>query len=87
MLKINFNTPFPHSQRDVFIHSFRDMGFKYERIIQNGDFSLFRFYGKIPCEDFRKTNVDIIFGDDVDIDKISSSLVRSIEIYCMFERS
>lgn len=87
MLKINFNTPFPHSQRDKFIHGFRDIGFSYRREIQNGEYSLFCFFGKIPIDDSHITNVDIIVSDDVDINNFQSLLVRDVEIYCLFERS
>lgn len=86
MVKINFNTAFPHNQRDVFIHAFRDLGFKYERIIQNGEFSLFRFFGSLPTND-SKTNIDIIVSNDTDIDNFKQMLVKDVEIYCMFERS
>lgn len=87
MLKINFNTSFPHSQRDKFIHGFRELGFSYERIIQNGQCSLFRFFGKIPFEDENKTNVDVMFSNDVNIDDFKSLLVGDVEIYVLFERS
>ena len=87
MLKINFNTPFPHSQRDKFIHGFRDLGFSYRRIIQNGDYSLFCFFGKIPIDSKHNTNFDIMVSNDVDIDNFQSLLVRDVEIYVYFERS
>ena len=86
MVKINFNIPFPHNQRDVFIHAFRDLGFKYELIIQNGDFALFRFFGKLPCfED--KTNIDVIVSNDLNIDDFKQLLVTKVELFVMFERS
>ena len=86
MVKINFNTPFPHSQRDVFIHAFRDLGFKYERIIQSGEYSLFKFFGKLPQSD-SKTNIDIMVSSDTDIDVFKQLLVKNVEIFVMFERS
>lgn len=48
MIKIQFDNPLPHVYRDILIHSFRDLGFKYDRIFQNGDYALFKFYGKLP---------------------------------------
>lgn len=48
MLKINFNTPLKKNQRDDFIHCMKNLGFVYERIIQNGEYSLLRFYGELP---------------------------------------
>ena len=87
MLKINFNTPFPHSQRDKFIHGFRELGFSYRRIIQNGDYSLFCFFGKIPIDEKHNTNVDVMLLDDVNINEFSSLLVGNVEIYVFFERS
>lgn len=86
MVKINFNTPFPHSQRDVFIHAFRDLGFKYERIIQSGEYSLFKFFGTLP-HDNSKTNIDIIVSGGTDIDDFKQLLVKNVEIFVMFERS
>lgn len=86
MVKINFNTPFPHSQRDVFIHAFRDLGFKYERIIQSGEYSLFKFIGILPQSD-SKTNIDIMVSSDTDIDDFKQLLVKNVEIFVMFERS
>lgn len=86
MLKINFNTPFPHSQRDIFLHSMRDLGFSYDRIIQSGEYSLFKFFGKLP-ETNKKTNIDVIIGDDVNIDTFNQLLVKDVEIFVMFERS
>lgn len=86
MLKINFNTPFPHSQRDIFLHSMRDLGFSYDRIIQSGEYSLFKFYGELPKTD-KQTNVDVIIGDDVNINVFKQLLVNKVEIYVMFERS
>ena len=86
MVKINFNTPFPHSQRDVFIHAFRDLGFKYERIFQSGEYSLFKFFGTLPLSD-SKTNIDILVSSDTDIDVFKQLLVKNVEIFVMFERS
>lgn len=87
MVKINFNTPFPHNQRDIFIHAFRDLGFKYERVIQSGEFSLFRFFGVLPFIKDKNTNLDIIVSDLTDIDVFQSLLVKNVEIFVMFERS
>lgn len=86
MVKINFNKPFPHSQRDLFIHAMRDLGFKYERVIQNGEYSLLKFFGVLPfVKD--KNNIDIIVSDLTDIDVFQSLLVKNVEIFVMFERS
>lgn len=86
MVKINFNTPLPHSQRDVVIQAFEAVGWKYERIIQNGEFSLFRFFGKLP-QDERKTNIDVIVSDGTNIDDFKQLFVSDVEIYFYFERS
>lgn len=86
MVKININTPLAHSQRDNVIKAFKSIGWKYERIIQNGEYSLFRFFGNLPADE-RITNVDIIVGDDVDIDIFKQLLVRDVEVFIMFERS
>jgi len=87
MLKINFKPSFPHSQRDKFIHVFRDLGFSYEQIIQNEEYSLLRFFGKIPAAEKNNTNVDVMFCDDVNINDFKSLSVGNVEIYVLFERS
>lgn len=86
MVKINIKTVFPKSQRDVFIHAFRSIGWKYERIIQNGEFSLFRFFGKLPECSNDSTNVDVILTDGIYID-LNQFLVSDVEIFVQFERS
>ena len=82
-LKLNFNTPVPKNQRDKTIKAFRDLGLSYQRIIQSGDYSLHKFYGRLP------------FGvSDVDIKSISCNDefyqlfrdVDNIEIYLFIER-
>lgn len=85
-LKINFNEPCPHNQRDRIIKSFRDLGLSYERIYQSGEYSLHRFYGRLPT---------VSGSSDIDIKKISvddnvlESLknVDFIEIYLNIERN
>ena len=86
MVKINFNTPLPHSQRDVFIKAFRSIGWGYDRIFQNGDFTLLKFHGKLPSGE-RSTNIDILVSDDTDIDSFKQLFVGYCEIYFYFERS
>lgn len=86
MIKINFNTPIPHCQRDKLIHAMRDLGFTYERIYQNGECSLHKFSGKLPYTD-KKTNIDILVSDDTEIDSFKSLLVGYVEMYFLIERS
>lgn len=84
-LKLNFNEPCPHNQRDQVIKAFRDLGFSYERIYQAGDYSLHRFYGRLPTRSGRS---------DIDIKTISinDDLLETfhdvdyIEIYLSIER-
>ena len=85
-LKLNFNTPCPHNQRDRVIKAFRDLGLSYERVYQSGVYSLHRFYGRLPT---------ITGSSDVDIKSISvenGSFLESlkdvdfIEIYVNIER-
>lgn len=82
-LKLNFNTPVPKNQRDKTIKAFRDLGLSYQRIIQSGEYSLHKFYGRLPCG-----------VSDVDIKSISCNDefyqmfrdVDNIEIYMFIER-
>lgn len=84
-LKLNFNDPCPHNQRDKVIKAFRDLGFSYERIYQSGVYSLHRFYGRLPTISGRS---------DIDIKTISinDDLLETfhdvdyIEIYLSIER-
>ena len=86
MVKININTPLPHESRNTFIQAFKSIGWKYERVIQNGEFAILRFFGKFPS-DGCKPNIDIILGDDVNINEFKQLFVGEVEIYFLFERS
>lgn len=86
MVKINFNTPIPHSQRDSFIHAMKALGFSYERIYQTGEYSLHRFFGKLPQSD-NKSNIDILVTDDTEIDSFKQMLVCYVEMFFLIERS
>lgn len=86
MVKINFNTPIPYSQRDKFIHAMRDLGFTYERIYQNGVCSLHKFSGKLPLTD-KKSNIDILVERDVSPDIYKSLSVGYVELFFLIERS
>lgn len=82
-LKLNFNTPVPKNQRDKTIKALKDLGFSYNRIIQSGEYSLHRFYGRLPCG---ITDVDIksISCDD-DFYQMFQN-VDNVEIYLFIER-
>ena len=86
MVKINFNTPLQHCQRDDLIRGMHSLGFEFERIYQNGVYQLFKFSGKLPC-DGKKENIDISISDDIEIKDFKSMLVSNVEIYIMVERS
>lgn len=85
-LKLNFNTPCPHNQRNQIIKAFRDLGLSYERVYQAGEYSLHRFYGRLPT---------INGSSDIDIKTISVNDdfldtfhdVDYIEIYLPIERN
>lgn len=61
-LKLSFNEPFPYSKRHDIITAFKQLGLSYERIIQNGQFSIHRFYGRLPT---------VKGSSDIDIKSIS----------------
>lgn len=85
MLRIYFNTPVPHNQRDNVIRAFKSLGFKFERVIQNGEHSIIRFYGRFPtCRS--PSNVDIKI-DDCALSVIKDSFDFDLcEITFKFER-
>lgn len=86
MLKLNFTSPFPHSQRSEIIKAFRSLGLNYERIYQPGPYSLHRFYGRLPNNE-SDANVKIHFTDEYT--KEQFELNRSsnyIEIFINIER-
>lgn len=84
-LKLNFNTPCPKKDRCKLIKSFKDLGFSYNRVFQNGTYSLHRFYGRLPT---------LSGSSDVDLLSISASEdfyksfsdVDYVEIYILIER-
>lgn len=86
MFKLYFNEPFPHSQRDLIIKSFRNLGLSYERIYQPGPYSLHRFYGRLPCSR-SPSNISINFSDEKTKDAFEySGLSDYIEIFVNIER-
>ena len=85
MLRINFNTPVPYSQRDKIIRGLKDMGLSYERIIQNGTYSLHRFYGRLP--EIGYDDVQIHFIDDRTREEFKAhGVANSVEIFLKIER-
>lgn len=85
-LKLNFNTPIPHSQRGQTIKAFRDLGLSYERIYQSGEYSLHRFFGRLPTV-CGSSDVDIInISVSPDVDLVQFKDVDFIEIYLFIER-
>lgn len=86
-LKLNFNTPCPHSQRDIMIKGFRNLGLSYERIYTDGEYSKHRFFGRLPTVS-GSCDVDIngiIVNDSVDISKLKN--VDYVEIIVYVERN
>lgn len=85
MLRINFNTPVPYKERDNVIRGLKNMGLSYERIIQNGTYSLHRFYGRLP--EFGDENIQIHFIDDKTREEFKAhGVANSVEIYLKIER-
>lgn len=84
-LKLSFNEPFPYSKRHDIITAFKQLGLSYERIIQNGQFSIHRFYGRLPT---------VKGSSDIDIKTISidDDLLNTfhdvtfVEIFIQIER-
>lgn len=85
MLKLNFNTPIPKSQRDNLIRSLKSLGFSYERVYQGGVYSLHKFYGRLPTIT-GSSDVDIIFTDKKSIDDFKQTKIDSVEMYFIIER-
>ena len=85
MLKLNFNTPLANSQQIPCIHGFKQLGFSVERIYQNGDFILYRFYGRLPTVS-GKSDVDVLFSEDAKSDFKTVTNVDYVELFLMFER-
>lgn len=88
MLKINFNSPIPYSQRDRIIRELKNLGLSYERIHQNGTYSLHRFYGRLPtisADDI--DDVEIHFIDDKTRENfMAHGSNNSVEIFLKIER-
>ena len=89
MLKINFNTPIPYSQRDRIIREMKNLGLSYERIHQNGTYSLHRFYGRLPTinKSEIEDDVQIVFVDDKTREEFRThGKNNSVEIFLRIER-
>ena len=85
MLRINFNTPVPYNQRDKVIKGLKDMGLNYERIYQSGNYSLHRFFGRLPT--MGDDDVYIHFIDDKSREELKAhGVANSVEIYLNIER-
>lgn len=85
MIRINFNTPLPYNQRDRTIHALKDLGLNYERIHQNGTYSLHKFWGRLPS--FDGEDVEIHFIDDYTRETFKTHGVNgTVEIYLKIER-
>ena len=88
MLKINFNSPIPYSQRDRIIRELKNLGLSYERIYQSGTYSLHRFYGRLPTiSDSEVSDVEIHFIDDKTKEQFKAhGANNSVEIFLRIER-
>lgn len=84
MIKLNFNTPVPHSQRDNVIRGLKALGFRYERINTDQIYSLHRFYGRLPT--FKNNEAQIIFLDDETKKQFETSNFQEVEIFIKIER-
>lgn len=85
MIKLNFNTPLPNDQQIPCIHGFKQLGFRVEREFQNGNYILYRFYGRLPTVT-GKTDIDILFSESAQSDFKTVKDIDWIEFYLMFER-
>lgn len=86
MIKIQFDQPLPHKYRDFLIHSFRDIGFKYDRIFQSGDYAVFKFFGKMPC--LGKTQTISIIYENPDLEQTFKQIQNDyLEITFFIERN
>lgn len=85
MIKIQFDQPLPHKYRDILIKSFRDIGFKYDRIFQSGEYALFKFYGRLPTLG-NLTTISVIY-ETSDLEQHFSQLKNDfLEISFFIER-
>ncbi len=85
-LKLNFTSPFPHSQRDNIIKCFRGLGLSYERIFQDGPYSYHKFFGRLPTVD-SCSDVDVHIINNAPIEHYDTlKNVDFIEIYLFIER-
>lgn len=85
-LKLDFNEPISHSQRNDVINCFRGLGLSYERISQPGQYALFRFYGRLPtvCGSSDVDIISVAIDSSVDVNQFKN--VDYIEIFVHVER-
>lgn len=84
MIKIQFDQPLPHVYRDKLIHDFRDLGFKYDRIFQSGEYSMFKFYGRLPT--IPEGTISVIVEDDDHLQDFKQIKNDFLEITFFIER-
>lgn len=83
-LKINFSDPLPYPERNKVIHGLKSLGFSYEHVYQNGQYSLHRFFGRLPTIN-GSSDIDILFDDKTKSD-FSQYHIDNVEIYLLSER-
>lgn len=95
MLKINFTTPVPNEQIKSLIHSFQSIGFKYDRVFQNGEFTIHKFFGTFSDIGLsgekilnikNSPNVNCVFESDEIKKRFCECLVGHVELVFLGER-
>lgn len=85
MLKVYFNTVVPYKDRKKVINAFKDLGFTFDRIFEQGsEISHFVFRGRLPsCDDCQFAN---FYFDDEAKRQFKGVRVDFVELFVNFEK-
>ena len=84
MLKLTFNKPLPYSERQHLIHSLKKLGFKYEHIFSDGQYSKHKFSGSL-INGRASPDIDLYLSDEAK-EQFKDINLNYVEIYFFTER-
>lgn len=87
MLRIYFNTLVPYADRKKVIHAFKDLGFSFDRIFEQGsDVSHFVFRGRLPASSPNECQFANFIFDDESRRQFKGVRVDYVELFINFEK-
>ena len=84
-VKLYFNAPLPNNQQHKCVKNLREMGFKPERIFQNGKYIKWCFRGRLPTFENENNVICQIVDDSIKSD-LTFHKIDFVEFTLYFER-